>query len=643
MYIISCLPFSKGLKKDSLSYFSSKFLEAGSLIKINIRNKNLPALVLESRNISEAKSEIKSANFQLKKINTDDLIIKPFLRKEFLEAIKETSEYFVTSEGSILSHLIPPIVVDNPNIISNNKKEATKKEIDTKHRVEILQSIDEERFIHYRSLIREEFAKNNSVFICLPQNESIKRTKEKIEKGIEKFIYTFYSDMSDKELKQSYKKIITESHPVVILGTARWLFIPINNIGTIVLEKESENGWKTLSRPYFDLKIFAEIFAKKINSRFILGDSFLKIETLYRYKTGEALEFENIKWRSQKETCDILVDTKEIIKKEKDWKPLSPKIIELIKDNKEKKSHIFVFAHRKGLSPIVICRDCGEQVRCINCESPMVLYKTKNQEEQGGAFKCHQCGETRDAVEVCKKCGSWKLTAFGTGIDKISEEIKNNFPDIKMFEIHKDVTSTVTKIKQTIEKFYEEKGSLLLGTEMALPYIYKKITNTAIVSFDSLFAIPDFRIREKIFHLIIETRNLAKETFLIQTQNPKDPAVALSLNGNLMEFYRKEIEDRKILEYPPFSIFIKITVRGNRSFVNRETEKMKKIFSKFDATIFSSIHEKKGEQSATNAVIKIKKENWQNKEQNIYTAELINTLKTLPPHFEIKIDPDNLL
>ena len=324
-------------------------------------------------------------------------------------------------------------------------------------------------------------------------------------------------------------------------------------------------------------------------------------------------------------------------RQEKEFKSLSPELLNLIKETKEKNSHIFIFAARKGLSSVTVCRDCGEQVKCNNCSAPMILYKTKD----GGAFKCHQCGETRNAAEVCQNCGSWKLAVFGSGIDKVADEITKNFPDIKFFELNKDTASTGIRAQKIIKNFYENKGSVLLGTEMAFSYLHKKVANTVIASFDSLFSIPDFRIREKIFRLILQTKELAREKFLIQTSNPNNPTIEFAMGGNLIEFYKKEIEDRQALGYPPFGIFIKITARGTRNFVTRETENLKNIFDNpenknYNPSIFPSVHEKKGEQSAINVVIKLPKEKWP--DQN-----LLKILKSLPPHFEIKVDPDNLL
>jgi primosomal protein N' (replication factor Y) len=266
----------------------------------------------------------------------------------------------------------------------------------------------------------------------------------------------------------------------------------------------------------------------------------------------------------------------------------------------------------------------------------MILYKTNPPAGGGGAFKCHQCGETRDAAEVCQNCRSWKLAAFGAGIDRVAEEIINNFPTIKLFEINKEATPTNAKAQKVVEEFYENKGAVLLGTEMTFALLTKKISHSAIASLDSLFSIPDFRIREKIFRLILQTKNLAKEKFLIQTHNPEDATIIFAITGNLIEFYKKEIEDRAILNYPPFGIFIKIVTRGTKHFVTKETDNLKNILVNYSPTIFPSIHEKKGEPAATNTVIKLSRENWTE-------PNLLSLLKSLPPHFEIKVDPYNLI
>ena len=146
--------------------------------------------------------------------------------------------------------------------------------------------------------------------MCLPQNEDIKQAKEKLERGIESFVCVFHKDMSKKELKEEYKKAISTAHPVLIIATSQWLFLTRNDLGAIIIDKENESGWKTLARPFIDLRFFAEKLANKKKIRCIIGDSFLRIETLYKYKQGEVSEFENVKWRLPIDIKTAVVDLK---------------------------------------------------------------------------------------------------------------------------------------------------------------------------------------------------------------------------------------------------------------------------------------------------------------------------------------------
>lgn len=653
MFVINCLPFSRGLKKEILSYFSSTDIPKGSLIKVSIRGKKTSALVIDSLNAREMKTEIRSLDFQLKKVSS--FVHRPFLTKEFLGAIRDTSIFFATTEGALLSAIIPSQILENPNLLQIVKRESAdiktidKEKFGTKNlpAKEAIQTEDDERFLHYKSLIREEFAKNKSVFFCLPQNEHVARIKDELGRGIETFICAFHRDMSKSDLKSALEKISDLSHPVAIIGTARWLSAERPDIGTIVLEKENEPGWQTLARPFVDLRYFAERLAFHNGCKIIFGDSLLRLETLQKYKEGEIVSFENIKWRMPGGVENTIIDLKKILKNKESFSAMSEDALHLLEKNSERGSHAFVFAARKGLAPLTICRDCGEEVKCLNCSSPMVLYQKKKggENEAIAIFRCHQCGETRDATEYCRNCGSWKLASLGVGTDRIAFETRQRISRFPIYELNKDTATNPRKAQGIADNFYGDRGSILVGTEMAFPYMKKRVGISVVASLDSLFSIPDFRINEKIFKIILETRNLAKRKFLMQSRDPKNPIIEYATAGNIMGFYEQEIRDRKILGYPPFGVFIKITLRGTRGFVEKETVKLSKILGslrtgqskeKLDITVFNSMHEKKGERAAANAVIKIPREEYPE-------DEILCALRSLPPHFEIKVNPDSLL
>lgn len=636
MYIIDCLPFVKSLNKGSLTYFSAQKFDPGTLVKVSVRGKTVPALVMQSKNAAEHKSSIRSADFVIKKISSYSE--EKFVKKNFLDALLEISDYFACSQGSLLTHLIPTFAVENyKSIISLNKKNLGAPSVETKLKieVEVIQCDDEERLSHYKSLIREEFAQKKSVFICTPQSQNILKMKDALGRGIESFVCTLHSAMKTSEIKRELSRALETEHPVLIIATAQWLFLDRQDLGVIVVEKENDSGWKTLNRPHVDLRVCAEKIAKHKKVRCILGDTLLRIETLFRYKQGSVFEFESVKWRQPTSVRSEIISSKEKIKNEKEYSVLTQKLIEEMRSVLDSGGNVFLYSVRKGLSPVTICRDCGNEVKCENCESPMVLHRKST----GNKFMCHHCGEIRSAAETCKHCGSWKLMALGAGTDRIFDEVSTNFPKSRIFEINKELTSIPKKAENTALNFYESKAAVLIGTDMALPYLRKKIRLVAAASIDPLFAIPDFRIREKIFGIIMELRDLARERFIVQTRNPEDQIFYQSISGNIIEFYKNELEARQALNYPPYGLFIKITVRGTRAFTMKESEHLKKIFDtekEWEPLFFPSIQEKKGEQSAVNAVLKLERGIWPDR-------RLVSKLMSLPPHFEVKIDPDSVL
>ncbi len=643
MYIIECLPITKVSKLETLTYFSATPFESGSLIKISVRGSVRPALVIESRRAEEHKAEIRSADFALKKI--DSPRFDHFLTKEFLAACKETAKYFSSTPNGIISHLLPVLVLQNPKLLTHGMKNWTPEGSRQKEKVEVLalQTENEDRFAHYRALVREDFASKKSVFLCLPQNESVDKARERMEKGIEQYVVTLNANMSKTDLAKELSRALSKEHPVLIIATPSWLFLPRNDWGTLVIEEESNRGWQTVVQPFFDLRFFAETLGKLQADRVIIGDSVLSINTLWRHKEKSLSEFETVKWRLASRVKTEIIDLRkskpersEPEKKKEEWKALSPRLLEIIGESLDIEGNVFVFASRKGIAPIIICRDCGNRIICNNCESPMVLHRVHEQT----VFKCHQCGQLRDANELCPICQSWNLTALGAGIDRVTDELRGAFPTVekrgKIFELHSDTASTAKRARGIARDFETGRGNILVGTEMAFAYLRKNVNLSVIVSMDSIFAIPDFQIRERIFRIITEVKNMTKDTLVIQSRNIDDPTINLALTGNLADFYREETGERKNLSYPPFSIFVKVTVRGHRDFVAKETAKLKMIFKDWEPAIFSSMHEKKGKQSAVNAVLKIRREEFPD-------PALSRLLASLPAHFEIKVNPENLL
>jgi|SRR3989344_741478 len=635
MRILTVIPITRGISKDTLSYFTKKDAPAGSVVSIPLRKKSAYGLVVGSKEVTEVKSEIKSLSYSMKKI--EEVETRSFLSPEFIKASEKIADYSASSVGAVLAVLIPKPILEESANLSYKPKEVPKGVF---HETLLLQTDDEERYATYRSLIREEFARGRSVFFCLPTTEDLLTARSTLEKGIEKYTYTLHSGLPKKEIVATWKKTAEEPHPVLIIATGSFLSLPRSDLGTIIIEKESSRGFKMQLRPNLDIRTTAEMLAKELRVRLVLGDIFLRIETLWAEKESVYTALAPLKFRSlTSANCEIEAIRTPANMKKKTFNIFSEKLKNLIRNSIENNEQTFLFCGRKGLYPLTICADCGTIVACKNCNAPNILYGRKNGQFKN-LFVCHHCGERRNAEELCRHCGGWRLNPLGIGIEKVKEELEELFPKAKIIIMDKDHLTTHKQAVKARDTFYATPGAIMLGTEMALTYLNLKVRNSAVVSIDSYFSIPDFRIHEKIFHILIALRGICEKEFLIQTRQESDvqswKIFEYAIRGNLMDFYRDEIEGRKSAGFPPFTTYIKITLEGEKTSVKKQMEKIGEIVKPFEISIFDAWNPGNATNFSVHGLISLQKGMWPEK-------ELLEKLRLLPPKVQVRVDPDTLL
>jgi primosomal protein N' (replication factor Y) len=632
MQIVTVIPISRGVSKDLLTYFTKSDVASGSVVKIPLRKKSIYGLVVETKQAEEMKSQIKSLTYSIKKI--EEMQSGSFLSKSFTEAVKKIADYNAASIGATLFSLIPKTILEENSKLSFNPIEPPK---DKFFETLLLQSDYEERFATYKSLVREEFAKNHSVFFCVPTIEDLTSAKNILERGIEKYTFVLHSGLSKKEILGTWKNICEEKHPVLIIATGSFLSIPRGDLGAIVLEKESSRSYKTQTRPYLDIRNVVETLAKEMNVRLVLGDILLRTETLWEEKNGKYASLSPLKFRSlTSANCEIIDMKIPQDMKKKEFTILSDKLKSVIRNNIEANEHLFLFCARKGLYPMTVCSDCGTVVSCKNCHMPVVLYGKKDATQSKNLFVCNHCGERFDSKILCSHCGGWRLNPLGIGVERVFEEIQQLFPDSKIIIFDKDHIATQKKAEKARDDFYNTPGSIMIGTEMALSFLNQKIENTAVVSLDSYFSIPDYQISEKIFHILLEMRSVSIKEFLIQTRQENTKIFEHATRGNLVDFYREEIVERESMGYPPFNTYIKLTLEGEKTVIRKEMEKIKEYFMPMKLQIFDAFNSQNKNKHVVHGLLYLEKGKWPDK-------ELLEKIRRLPPHFSVRIDPVSLL
>lgn len=649
MYILTVIPIQKGLQKEHLSYFSGTPVGLGMIVTIPVRLKEIDAIVIACEDARALKSDIKNADFQLKKI-VGIRGSSPF-NNAFFSACERMKDYTASSTGALIKLLLPTVFLEHITELHEHTQIQTETTSTTLPEKLIFQALLPDRLSFYRTLIREAFAKKESVFICVPTRYDIDAYTQALSKGIDQYVYAFESEMPKKKALASYNACIDEIHPILIIGTGMYLSIPRSDMKTIIVEHESSDAYKKVSRPYIDIRSFAEVLATHMKAKLIYGDTLLRPETLKRHEDGTLGEVASPLFRLPQAQRQIIIDMKEEVDEKgvKKWTVLSNTTKQMIAHALEHHESVFLFSVRKGLAGVTVCHDCGHTMLCPDCATPVVLYgakqRTATKASTERVFMCNKCGKKETTETRCPSCQSWNLTPLGVGTDRVVEEVAKLFPQAPLIQIDREATPTDKDARIAIREFAKHPGSILVGTEMAFSYIQGQVTHSALISLDGLLSIPSFNITQNILHCIEKLHSMTDRNVIIQTRIPDNEILRHILGGNVLPLYREDLKERETYGYPPFKRLIKISFTGTAKDTEKARAYLDHILGGYDPQIFSAFVGKVRGEYVTNTVIKIDPKLWPllPNERIPQDTHLKEALGRLPPAFSINIDPTDLL
>ena len=627
MKLVHVIPIAKGIAKDRLSYFSNQDIECGSIIFVPLRNRTVPALVIELEALKDAKEALRNSSYMIKKVAENKQ--RSMLLPEFIAGATDAAAYFATSLGALLHQIVPQAMFDEVEKIPENDPD-TRGRRGLSYESLVFQAEEEARFLEYKSLVREAFARDASVFILSPTIRDTEGIAENIRKGIEKYVFVLHGEVKKKELMRRITSLLKLPHPVVIVGTGPFLSVPRSDIDTIVIERENSRSYKMQSRPYVDFRMIAECYARALPARLIRADLPLSVESLFRYKQKEYDELSGSQLRSTHHADQYIIDMRP--EEGGSFFAVSSQLKEAVESAQRTGERTFVFSVRRGLAPTTVCEDCGSVVTCAICHAPVVLHRTKS----GNVFVCHTCGTSRSANERCKTCTGWRLKALGIGATRIKDDFARMFGEKKVFAIDSDSTKTFAEAQKAADSFYRTPGSILVGTERALSFLREPVAISAIASIDSLLSLPDPKMYEHIFSLILKIRSFADRTFFLQTRQPELPLIHQAVNGNIQGFYDTEILNRKRFDYPPFTVLIKITVTGSETEAVKAMKEIEPQFVDFPFQIYPAFTPVAKGRYALHGLLKIPYKTWPDK-------KLLSILRSLPPSVAVNVGPESTL
>ena len=433
----------------------------------------------------------------------------------------------------------------------------------------------------YLQLIEEVIKRKKTAIVLVPE---ISLTPQMVDRFIARFgeetIAVLHSKLSIGERYDQWNKIKNGECSIVI-GARSAIFAPVKNLGLIIIDEEHDSSYKSETNPRYHARELAGYLAKQNKIPLLLGSATPEIGTYYK-ALEEKIELLTLTKRANEArlpTVEVVDLRQELANGNKS--SLSIKLQQAIQENLKNKKQTILFLNRRGYSTFVMCRECGHTMICKNCNITMTYHS------KGNKLKCHYCGHEQNNVSVCPECGSHYIKYFGTGTQKLEQEIHDLFPEASTIRMDIDTVSKKNSHEKILNQFKEDNIDILIGTQMVVKgHHFPRVTLVGVIAADSSIFSEDFRANERTFQILTQVAGRAGREkdlgkVIIQTYNPENFAIECSKKQDYNMFYETEIELRKYLKYPPFCDIISIGLTDKQeNQVKIVAEKLYKEISK---------------------------------------------------------------
>ena len=409
----------------------------------------------------------------------------------------------------------------------------------------------------------EKVIKTGKTSIMLVPEISL--TPQMVDRFVSRFgqekIAVIHSKLSIGERYDAWNRI-AKNEVNIVIGARSAIFAPIKNVGIVIIDEEHDTSYQSEGSPRYDAKDIARYIAKENSCPLVLGSATPSLESYKKAKEGkiELLELKKRANNSLLPNIEIVDLREELANGNRSM--ISEKLKEEIQKNIENKEQTILFLNRRGYSTFVMCRDCGYTIKCKNCNITMTYHLKEDK------LKCHYCGHEEKRVNLCPECGSTNIRYFGTGTQKLEQEINKIFPNASTIRMDIDTVSKKNSHEEILNKFKNENINILIGTQMVVKgHHFPNVTLVGVIAADSSLNIEDFRANERTFQILTQVagragREKKEGRVLIQTYNPDSLAIEYAKMQDYKSFYESEIQIRKQLKYPPFCDIIVFEFSG---------------------------------------------------------------------------------
>ncbi|KZE65819.1 primosomal protein N' [Fictibacillus phosphorivorans] len=403
----------------------------------------------------------------------------------------------------------------------------------------------------YLQSIQSVLDKGKEAIVLVPEISLTPQMVNRFKGRFGSAVAVLHSGLSIGEKYDEWRKILRKEVSVVV-GARSAIFAPFQNLGIVIIDEEHETSYKQEDHPRYHARDVAIWRGKYHSCPIVLGSATPSLETYARAQKGryQLAELAN-RVHSNPMPEVTIVDMREELKNG-NRSMFSLPLMDKLKEGLEKREQSVLFLNRRGYASFILCRDCGYVAQCPHCDISLTYHK------RFGELKCHYCGYKESVPSVCPSCTSEHIRFFGTGTQKVEEELAKVLPEARVIRMDVDTTSKKGSHEKLLTAFENGEADILLGTQMIAKGLdFPKVTLVGVLAADTMLHLPDFRASEKTFQLLTQVsgragRHELEGKVIVQGYDIQHYSIQLASKHDYHTFYQHEMQTRKLHQYPPF-------------------------------------------------------------------------------------------
>ena len=411
----------------------------------------------------------------------------------------------------------------------------------------------------YLQAIERVIKKGKEAIVLVPEISLTPQMVHRFKGRFGSQVAVLHSALSVGEKYDEWRKI-QRKEVTVVVGARSAIFAPFENLGIIIIDEEHETTYKQEESPRYHARDVAIKRGTYNQCPIVLGSATPTLESFARAKKDVYHLLTLSKRTNDQPMPQVeLVDMRDELHAG-NRTMFSRTLIEKVKACMDNKEQIVLLLNRRGYSTFALCRDCGHVEECPNCDISLTYHKRDHQ------LKCHYCNHEQPMPATCPACESHLFRFFGTGTERVEEELTKVLPESRIIRMDVDTTRRKGAHERLLRKFQQQEADILLGTQMIAKGLdFENVTLVGVLAADSMLHLPDFRSSEKTFQLITQVSGRAGRheltgEVIVQTYTPEHYSIELASQYNYLEFYEREMNIRRSFFYPPYVFLTLITV-----------------------------------------------------------------------------------